>query len=240
VSDERRVDYLILDLVERIDRAQTVAEAARTLLDGLKPMGALSVMATDVLIAPKPMGAHTPPVVAGIAPKGWQESAAGAFVDAHNPNPDMARRVRRPFMWKTAPLPTKALYSAYWEAIGEFGGKEGLAVPLVETGITGGVSMAFATEDWSPRERRAMEFACYTFLDKVRSLSPTPPEPPRLSVRERDVMAYIAEGKTDWETSVILGVSQNTVHHHVENARRKLGAATRAQGVARFILAGLR
>jgi len=41
VSDERRVDYLILDLVERIDRAQTVAEAARTLLDGLKPMGAL-------------------------------------------------------------------------------------------------------------------------------------------------------------------------------------------------------
>jgi len=45
----------------------------------------------------------------------------------------------------------------------------------------------------------------------------------------------VAEGKTDWEISVILGIAEATVRSHVDNARRKLGAINRAQAVARLV-----
>ena len=47
--------------------------------------------------------------------------------------------------------------------------------------------------------------------------------------------ALVADGKTDWEISVILGVSEATARFHVDNGRRKLGAVTRAQAVARLV-----
>ncbi|RWD54623.1 MAG: LuxR family transcriptional regulator, partial [Mesorhizobium sp.] len=53
--------------------------------------------------------------------------------------------------------------------------------------------------------------------------------------RERDSLALVAEGKTDWEISVILGIAEATVRFHVDNARRKLGAVNRAQAVARLV-----
>ena len=229
---------LALDIVARIDEAVSVPEAAHALLDGLRPMGALSVSVQDSRIAPAKPGARMSPAITVLTPPGFIGSTAQKFVDQLNPNPDAARLLGRPFLWSEASLPTKALYGAYWEALGEFGAVEGLGVPTISGGHRAGVSLAFATGDWSPAERRAMEFACYAFIDKVRSLAPRPPEPPRLTTRERDCLAYVAEGKTDWEISKILGISQNTAHQYVESGRKKLGAATRAQAVARFLMLG--
>lgn len=69
---------------------------------------------------------------------------------------------------------------------------------------------------------------------------PATPAAPGLTARERDAMGFVAEGKTDWEIGVILGVSEATARFHVDNARRKLGAVNRAHAVARFVaVAGL-
>ena len=239
MSSLLKLDNLALDIIQGIDDATSVAGAAQALLNGLRPMGILSLMATDTAIVPARPGDPGAPLIAAHTPKGWVGSEAAKVVDTLNPNREHARLVQRPFLWKTATMPTKAIYGAYWEAIGEFGGVEGLAVPVKEPGRSAAVSMAFGTDGWSREERRAMEFACYCFIDKVRELAPAPPEPPRLTARERDCLAFVAEGKTDWEISVILNISQSTAHQHVENARRKLKAATRAHAVARFILLGL-
>ena len=59
----------------------------------------------------------------------------------------------------------------------------------------------------------------------------------KLTDRERDAVAWVAEGKSDWEISVILGVSESTIRFHVDNARKKLGAVNRAQAVARLAAA---
>lgn len=227
-----------LDIVERIEEAETVPAAARALLRGLQPMGAISINVQDSRIAPAKPGDRLSPALVVLTPNGFVGSEAQKLVDELNPNPEATRRLARPFLWSEATLPTKALYGAYWEALGEFSAIEGLAVPTMIEGQRAGVSLAFTTRDWPPVERRAMEFACYAFLDKVRSLAPLPPEPPRLTARERDCLAFVAEGKTDWEISVILGISQNTAHQYVESARKKLGAASRAQAVARFVMMG--
>lgn len=55
---------------------------------------------------------------------------------------------------------------------------------------------------------------------------------PRLSVRERDVIHWVAAGKTNWEISHILKISERTVKFHLQNIMGKLHATTRSQAVA--------
>jgi DNA-binding response OmpR family regulator len=57
--------------------------------------------------------------------------------------------------------------------------------------------------------------------------------PKRVDLREHEVetLTWAARGKTFWEISQILGISKRTVEFHLENARRKLGVATRTQAL---------
>lgn len=57
-----------------------------------------------------------------------------------------------------------------------------------------------------------------------------------LTAREQESLAWVAEGKSDWEIATILGLSETTVRFHVDNARKKLGAVNRAQAVGRLLL----
>ena len=51
--------------------------------------------------------------------------------------------------------------------------------------------------------------------------------PPRLTDRQRECVIWAARGKTDWEISVILGVSQETVIQHLKQARERYGVGKR-------------
>lgn len=48
-----------------------------------------------------------------------------------------------------------------------------------------------------------------------------------LTRREAEVLNWVAEGKTNPQIGVILGLAPRTVHHHLENIFRKLGVETR-------------
>lgn len=60
-----------------------------------------------------------------------------------------------------------------------------------------------------------------------------------LTVREREALTWAAAGKSYWETSVILGISERTVRFFMSNARRKLNVATNTQAVAEAVWRGL-
>jgi len=49
-----------------------------------------------------------------------------------------------------------------------------------------------------------------------------------LTDRQRDCVLWAARGKTDWEISRILGVSQDTVIQHLKHARERYGVQKRA------------
>jgi DNA-binding CsgD family transcriptional regulator len=59
-----------------------------------------------------------------------------------------------------------------------------------------------------------------------------------LTEREREVLRWIGEGKSDWDMGVILGISSNTVHFHVKNAMRKLAVHTRLQAWSKAMAYG--
>jgi DNA-binding CsgD family transcriptional regulator len=56
-----------------------------------------------------------------------------------------------------------------------------------------------------------------------------------ISARELDCLKWIAAGKTAWEASVILGISERTVRFHLNGAREKLNCMTTTQAVAKAV-----
>jgi len=62
---------------------------------------------------------------------------------------------------------------------------------------------------------------------------------PKLTKRELDVLSWTAQGKTAWEVSVILGMSEKTVNFHLGNVMRKLGVTSKHQAVLKCVAAGV-
>jgi DNA-binding CsgD family transcriptional regulator len=56
-----------------------------------------------------------------------------------------------------------------------------------------------------------------------------------MSARELDCLKWMAAGKTAWESSVILGISERTVRFHLNAAREKLNCLTTTQAVAKAV-----
>jgi two-component system response regulator NreC len=53
-----------------------------------------------------------------------------------------------------------------------------------------------------------------------------------LTERERDILVWIREGKSTYEISSILGLSQDTVKYHLKKTFQKLNATNRTQAIA--------
>lgn len=62
---------------------------------------------------------------------------------------------------------------------------------------------------------------------------------PELSKREVEVLGWAKVGKSNWETSQILNISERTVKFHLENSYKKLKVANRSQAVARAMQLGV-
>jgi DNA-binding CsgD family transcriptional regulator len=57
----------------------------------------------------------------------------------------------------------------------------------------------------------------------------------QLTAREREVLAWVAQGKTNAEIARLLWLAPSTVRKHLENVYAKLGVGTRTAAVARFL-----
>ena len=60
-----------------------------------------------------------------------------------------------------------------------------------------------------------------------------------MSMREREILQWTAEGKSQQDIADILTISHRTVEVHLRSARHKLYALTTAQAVGRAISMGL-
>lgn len=60
----------------------------------------------------------------------------------------------------------------------------------------------------------------------------------QLTSRERECLTWAAAGKSEWEISQILGISEHTSEKHLISAREKLGAVNRVHAVAEALRRG--
>lgn len=144
-----------------------------------------------------------------------------------------------PFHWRAAlALPQYgAAAQRVFDEASEFGLRDGFTVPIHGPG--GICIMSMAVDDprlFSPGavvERNVLHLmALYFHMACDRALAAPGIQPaPHLTPREREVLLWAARGKTGWEIAQILHLAARTVTYHMENARAKLGAASRAQAV---------
>ena len=60
-----------------------------------------------------------------------------------------------------------------------------------------------------------------------------PQQTPKLTKREVECLVWTAQGKTSWEISLILDISESTVNFHLKNTMRKLGVYSKTHAVAK-------
>ena len=151
-----------------------------------------------------------------------------------------------PFDWAELPK-SKEEKNFFGESV-EFGlGRQGITFPV--RGGRNEIGLFNLNSEASERDWRSMrtllirdfQILATLFHDGILSaenvaLSTRTVE---LSPRETECLKWAAEGKTAWETSLILGVSERCVRFHLDQARRKLDCLTKVQTVAKAIAAGL-
>ena len=125
----------------------------------------------------------------------------------------------------------------------EFGAYDGLVIPIVN--LTGSIALfspCGRDPDLSPRARAALEVVgIYSHHALTRALVRRQREEvvhTPLTPREREIMQWVAIGKTDEEIAGILSISMTTVTSHVENAKQKLDAFRRTYAVVQAIRLG--
>lgn len=65
------------------------------------------------------------------------------------------------------------------------------------------------------------------------------PERPALTPRELEVLRWTMDGKTAWETAVLLNIAERTTVQHLQNAMKKLHCNSKHQAVLKALRLGL-
>jgi LuxR family transcriptional regulator, quorum-sensing system regulator BjaR1 len=147
-------------------------------------------------------------------------------------------RSRRPFTWSEAKKTASISGRRTLDEVSDFAMKDGLMFPMHAIGsVPGGVSLGTERLDVGPRDIAELEIvAQHTYFKLEDLLGPFPYQVTiDLSRRELEVVQIAAAGKTNWEISRILGVSEETVKATISRASKKLNASNRAHAVANAI-----
>ncbi len=113
-------------------------------------------------------------------------------------------------------------------------GVHGLQIPIFgPNGLEGAMSLGGERIDTSPPARLALTVvADAAFLTARRLLEPpSGGKAAGLSRREREILAWIAAGRRQFEIAATLGLSERTIENHLRRIRQRLAVATTAQAI---------
>ena len=182
---------------------------------------------------------------------GWSKSWYAHYMSQNFIAIDpVARRLREsvhPFFWHEVDLTADDSADArrVMDEASEFGLKYGFSVPIHGANGSRLASRWGASASAFPRAGARLSILWPSMPIRTRAryapngkstacLRPRP----SLTKREREVLRWVAAGKSDWEIGEILGISEDTAFAHVRNSTRKLRAMTRTHAVALALLAG--
>ena len=160
-----------------------------------------------------------------------------------------AARIIRPFSWLEIGRFndfTEDQKLVFNEA-SEFGIKVGGTVPIHGPGlakalftVVSNLPDAEFTKLFNERRHEVQLMATYAH-ERLLALGLFEPIPTniKLTPREIEIMTWAARGKTRWETSEVLSISEPTVKNHLDNACRKLNASNKTHATAVALIHGL-
>lgn len=233
----------IFDFVECMNRTKSLSELFQLLVVAAAKEG-FDKVAYGALTYDEPLRleGHIPPAVAMNFPDDWRDRYFERRYDRIDPVVVLTPCIGRPFLWswlrERASLERKQ--QLIFEEAREAGLNNGISVPLHGPwGRVAVLSFASRTKDSEPQARMSHLSALASqfhiaFTDISENARPAG-VPIQLSRRERECLAWTAQGKSSWDIGMILNISENTVNFHVKNAMRKLGTTSRTVAVVKAI-----
>lgn len=236
-----------MDIAEAALAAPTPQAASTGFFNALREVGAtyLQTRLYRRPLAPLTSNAHFAAggIVSRVAPPTWCEGtpAFDYVCFENNPLLEAIRGGMTRYRFSDFAPRGQTVYGAYWDAMSEAGIADAVCATSYGRHRTiASLHLGFSDPDLAPDDALAIQLAGLMLTERLMTFAAPPDQDEvRLTDRERDAVAWVAEGKSDWEISVILGVSETTIRFHVDNARKKLGAVNRAQAVARLAAARL-
>lgn len=182
-----------------------------------------------------------PDVLLDAWPQGWSDRYREAGLHRHDPVVQHSLSARDVFAWDEVPRDDASdpRAAAIPREAAEFEMLEGLCVPLPSALGVGSLWLGSAGFERVPGLRRAVRLLAHHVFQAVEALPPTPAGVRALTVRESDVLAWIAGGKTTRDVATILSISEHTVGEHLKNIRRKLGTSNNTHSTVRALQLGL-
>jgi len=230
-------------IIGQIAAAETDQRAVDILANLAKPFGYDAVMVglLEGVVGPDPVA------LSNTWPIDWFERYQREDMFRIDPVAQAVAMRRLPFAWRDmidSGIGSRTDRERFFKMSAEHGLAEGLAVPIMDTGIfIGGVSLGGKHVDDDPQVIAHLHLASIYVHARVREGAPLPgfdqAAEVRLSARQRDVLRLIADGKSNWEIGVILGIEGRTVRYHLEEVMRKLGTSRRIQTVLKAAVLGL-
>lgn len=183
-----------------------------------------------------------PPAVLVDYPQAWQDRYAEQGYLSIDPVVSRGPLARVPFIWDDLPDLRRAQRRMFAEA-SDAGLRHGVVVPV--HGPSGEVfiaSIVSGMPDVDPRRDlpllNVITTQFHTSYASLRSPGP-PPAPPTLTRRERECLLWSARGKSSWDISMILSLSECTVTFHMKNAMAKLDSGSRIMAIVKAIRTGI-
>jgi LuxR family transcriptional regulator, quorum-sensing system regulator BjaR1 len=169
-------------------------------------------------------------------PQGWTDLYTQQNLVQNDPVVAHCFRSTAPFEWIDAPYDslTNPKAKEVMDRATDFRMKQGFCVPIhTSDGFQAVVTMAGEGVELAGQVRRALHLmALYAHGKAVELCAPKAfPAPRLLTRREREVLQWTAAGKTSWEISQILRVSESTVTAHVKAAAAKFDTHNRVATV---------
>jgi LuxR family transcriptional regulator, quorum-sensing system regulator BjaR1 len=230
---------LALSFINHLDQMEGVSDLVGAYQTLVSRVGFDSFAVIDASIAPR---APEERLWASTWPEAWlRHWTDRGYVDI-DPVVCQLRRRGYPLRWSEAAMAANDAGLLVLDEAREFGLEEGFSVPIHDR--DGGlviVSTAGTQRDVSRTDQACLHFTSmyvHAKLKELRGRNPDGMLQARLTVRERECLEWVAEGKTDWEIGEILSIAESTANAHIERAKRKYGVRTRIQAVVTAIARG--
>jgi LuxR family quorum-sensing system transcriptional regulator CciR len=181
-------------------------------------------------------------------PEAWRTQVRARGYFAQDPVLAACQKQAAAFLWSELPnfFAMSARQSEILQSAFDCGLTEGFTVPINVPGeFIGSCSFGLALGSKLPREAlpAAQYVGCFAFeaarriqIAQRQLQRPEAVDPRRgLTQRQFDCVVLAAQGKSDWHIAQLLGISSETVHQHIETAKRRYGVASRTQLVVRAL-----
>jgi LuxR family quorum sensing-dependent transcriptional regulator len=233
-----------LEFISRVQLATKPEEICKRVLEVTRRYGVTAVVAAAV----PSLNASAEEIRAHVLLNGWPEKWFERYLSRgylrHDPLAFHLTHDPAPVKWQTVfeSVPSGSAAMEIIRDASAFGMRDGVGLSLgTLEGTPVLISLAGERIEMSSEDLGVVSLVCALAVGRaiqIRTGQTDRMSQRELSSREIECIRWAARGKSEWEISQILGISEHTSEKHLLRAKAKLGAINRVHAVAEAIRRG--